>query len=83
MIKINRGGFIDRQCQAVGVGKEENRRSRYFLSRAPRSLSLARLALAHADVFQKSEKKNKSTSVYRLHFYFLDVFNSSVMFYRI
>ena len=30
-----------------------------FLSRAPRSFSLA-------DVFEKNEKKNKTTSVYRL-----------------
>ena len=41
-----------------------------FLSRAPRSLSLARslrprarLARALANIFQKSEKKNKTTSV--------------------
>ena len=83
MIKINRGVFIDRQCKGVGVGNKKIDGNVIFLSRAPRSLSLARLALAHADVFQKSEKKSKSTSVYRLHFYFLDVLNSSVMFYRI
>ena len=39
-----------------------------FLSRAPRSFSfgLARFAHALADVFEKNEKKNKTTSVYRL-----------------
>ena len=39
-----------------------------FLSRAPRSvsLSLTRFARALADVFEKNEKKNKTTSVYRL-----------------
>ena len=38
-----------------------------FLSRVARSLRpRARLALEHADVFQKNEKKNKTTSVYRL-----------------
>ena len=44
-----------------------------FLSHAPRSLLLACsprsracLALAHANVFQKNKKKNKTRSVYRL-----------------
>ena len=44
------------------MGEEENRRS--ALARSLRSR--ARLALAHADVLQKNEKKNK-TSVYRLN----------------
>ena len=51
MIKTkNRGGFIDRHCKRVGVEEEENRR--FFLTLA--------------DVFEKNEKKNKTTSVYRL-----------------
>ena len=46
------------------MGEEENRRSALALARSLRSR--ARLALAHADVLQKNEKKNK-TSVYRLN----------------
>ena len=38
----------------------------FFLSRAPRSLSLARFARALADVFRNNEKKNKTTSGYNL-----------------
>ena len=49
------------------MGEEENRRSALALARSLRSR--ARLALAHADVLQKNEKKNK-TSVYRLNIFF-------------
>ena len=61
--------FTDRQRKGVGVGKVLSRapRSRArrleVLSRAPRSFSHAREL---ADVFEKIEKKNKTTSVYRL-----------------
>ena len=37
-----------------------------FLSPAPRSFSHALFARELADVFEKNEKKNKTTSVYRL-----------------
>ena len=37
-----------------------------FLSRAPRSFSRACFARELADVFEKNEKKNKTSSVYRL-----------------
>ena len=37
-----------------------------FLSRAPRSFSRASFARELADVFGKNEKKNQTTSVYRL-----------------
>ena len=37
-----------------------------FLSRAPRSFLHAPFAGELADVFEKNEKKNKTTSVYRL-----------------
>ena len=58
MIKNNnRGGFTDRQCKGVGVGEVENRII-YARSRA-RPCELA-------DVFEKNEKKNKTTSVFRL-----------------
>ena len=50
----NRGEFIDRQRKGVGAGEEENI---YF------SFSLAR---ALANIFQKNENKNKTTSVYGL-----------------
>ena len=46
------------------MGKEENR---HFLSRAPRSFLRAQFARELADVFEKNEKKNKTTSVYRLN----------------
>ena len=46
-------GVNDRQRKGA-VKQEENRRS------------VARLARVLADVFQKKEKKNKTTSVYRL-----------------
>ena len=52
----NLGGFTDRQRKGLGVGKAKNL---IFLSRAPRSFSLV-------DVFEKNEKKNKTTSVYML-----------------
>ena len=55
-MKYKRRGFIDRQCKGVGVGD--------FLSRDPRSLSYAHFARKFADVFEKNEKKNKTTSVY-------------------
>ena len=47
--------FTDRQRKGVGVGE--------VVSRAQRSFSHAREL---ADVFEKIEKKNKTTSVYRL-----------------
>ena len=56
---INRRGFIDRQRKGVGVGEEENI---FFLALHARSRTLASLE----DVFEKNEKKNKITSVYRL-----------------
>ena len=37
-----------------------------FLSRAPRSFSRARYARELTNVFEKNEKKSKTTSVYRL-----------------
>ena len=37
-----------------------------YFSFSRSALALARLAFAHADVFHKNEKKNKTTSVYRL-----------------
>ena len=60
---INRRGFIDRQRKGVGVGEEENI---FFLALHARSRTLALLE----DVFEKNEKKNKITSVYRLDCYF-------------
>ena len=57
MIKNKKpGGFIDRRGKRVGMGEEENRR--FFLALRARSRALA-------DVFEKNEKKNR-TSVYRL-----------------
>ena len=53
----NRGGFADRQRKGFGVGDGEN--SSFFFSCAPLSFSLA-------DVLEKNENKNKTTSVYRL-----------------
>ena len=53
----NPGEFIDRQRKGVGMGEEENRR--FFLALPARSRVLA-------DVFEKNEKKNRPTSVYRL-----------------
>ena len=41
-------------------------KKKIFLSRAPRWFSRNRFALELADVFEKNEKKNKTTSVYRL-----------------
>ena len=51
------GGFIDRRGKRVGMGEEENRR--FFLALRVRSRALA-------GVFEKNEKKNRTTSVYRL-----------------
>ena len=34
----NSGGFIDRQCKGVGMGKEENRRARRLLKRTKRKI---------------------------------------------
>ena len=48
----NRGGFIDRQREGVGVGKEKIGSLFFFR--------------ALADVFENNEKKSKTTSVYRL-----------------
>ena len=56
-------GFIDRQRKDVGVGEEENRRF-LFLALHAHSRTLASLA----GVFEKNEKKNKTTSLYRLTF---------------
>ena len=50
----NRGGFADRQRKGLGVGKEKILDFSFS-----RSLSLA-------DVLETNEKKNKTTSVYRL-----------------
>ena len=52
---IYRRGVIDRRFKWVVVGEEENS---YF--------SFSRSASELADVFEKNEKKNKTTSVYRL-----------------
>ena len=52
----NGGGFTDRQRKGLGL---ERRKFFIFLFRAPRSFSLSK-------VFEKNEKKNKTTSVYRL-----------------
>ena len=58
MIKNKKpGGFIDRQGKRGGMGEEENRR--FFLALRARSRTLA-------DFFEKNEKKNRTTSVYRL-----------------
>ena len=56
-------GFIDRQRKEVVAGEEKSRRSIFFFLalRAPRSR-----ARELADVFENNEKKNKTTSVYRL-----------------
>ena len=58
--KQTAGEFFDRQRKGVGVGEEE---VIYFSF----SRSAIALALVLADVFQKNEKKNKTTSVYRLN----------------
>ena len=55
-------GFC-RQCKEIRVGEEENRRSLFFsLALRARSRALASLA----DVFEKNEEKNQTTSIYRL-----------------
>ena len=64
-IEINRRGFIDPQRQGGSGGGRRNIII-IFLSRAPRSLRSARVL---ANVFEKNEKKNKTTSVYRLYIY--------------
>ena len=48
---------MDRQPKGVVVGEEENRRE---------TMSQQCFARELADVFEKNEKKNKTTSVYRL-----------------
>ena len=62
----NRGRFIDRLRKGVGMGEkrkiEENSSLFFFLALRARSRALASLA----DVFEKNEKKNKTTSIYRL-----------------
>ena len=58
VIKINRGGFIDRQWKGVGVGEEENRRWRYFfffLTLRARSRLLA--SLSRTPMFSKTTKR--------------------------
>ena len=55
----NRGGFTERQRKGLGVRNYRRRKFFIFLSCAPRSFSLA-------GVLEKKEKKNKTTSVYRL-----------------
>ena len=50
----NRGRFIDHQRKGVGVGEKKIDFLYFFPSRAL------------ADVFEKNEEKNKTTSVYRL-----------------
>ena len=61
-----RGGFIDHQLKGVGVREEENRLNLiFFLAGLVLALRAARTG-ALADVFVKNEKKNKTTSVYRL-----------------
>ena len=62
-------GFIDRQRKEVVVGEEKKQTFYVFLSRAPRSALRARFARELADVFEKNEKKNKTTSLYRLGIY--------------
>ena len=72
LFKVRRARVIKDKPQGIywppasrgRVGKEENRRSALALARSLRSR--ARLALAHADVLQKNEKKNE-TFVYRLN----------------
>ena len=56
-------GFIDRQRKEVVVGVEKIDVLYFSFSR---SALLARFARELADVFEKNEKKNKTTSVYRL-----------------
>ena len=62
-MKYKPQGIIDRQRKGAGVGEEENI---FFLALHARSRTLASLE----DVFEKNEKKNKITSVYRLDCYF-------------
>ena len=59
--KKNRGGLIDHQRKAVGVGKEENSYLFFFLALLARPRSFA-------GVFENCEKKNEPRSVYRLTF---------------
>ena len=62
----NRGGFIDRQRKAVAVGEEENNSLFFFLAFRARPSALA-------------EKKNKTTSVYRLKFKQIQTDNKHVL----
>ena len=60
---VNRRGIIDRQRKGVVVGKKKIENSSLFFFLALR----ARFAPELVDVLVKNEKKNKITSVYRLH----------------
>ena len=62
----NRGGFIDRQRKAVGVGGEENNSLFFFLALRARPSALA-------------EKKKKTTSVYRLTYKQIQTDNKHVL----
>ena len=62
----NRGGFIDRQRKAKAVGEEENNSLFFFLALRARPSALA-------------EKKNKTTSVYRLKFKQIQTDNKHVL----
>ena len=64
MIKNKNRGFVDRQRKGVGVGKEK--RDFNFISRTSHSFSHDRFACALADVFEKNENKNITTSFYRV-----------------
>ena len=64
MIKNKNRGFDDRQRKGVGVGKEKIDSN--FISRTLHSFSHDRFAWELADVFEKNENKNKTTSFYRL-----------------
>ena len=64
VIKNKNRGFDDRQRKGVGVGKEKIDFN--FISRTSHSFSHDRFACALADVFEKNENKNKTTSFYRL-----------------
>ena len=59
----NHEGFIDLQCKGVGMEEEENRV--LYLSFSHPMLVFVLRARALTDVFEKNEKKNK-TSLYRL-----------------
>ena len=61
-----RGEFIDHQLKGVGVVEEENRLNLVFCLAGLDLALLAARTRALADVFEKNEKKNTTTSVYGL-----------------